>query len=121
MERKNLEFICDWFDEWSAKPPVYGWASELLDDKIRHAPEDAWLLIVELIDKAPGNEALVWVAAGPLEDLLCDQGHAFIERVEQFAQSNDRFRKCLGSVRGQNRMASEIYSRMRRSSTATEF
>jgi hypothetical protein len=116
MESKALDrakFVRDWFDEWAAEPPVYGWATKLLDDRIDNVPEVAWELVLDLIDKAPGDEALGWVAAGPLEDLLGGWGPDFIERVEALARSNDRFRRCLAGV-WSNRMAPDVYSRIRR-------
>jgi hypothetical protein len=94
MDGKDVEFVRGWFVEWSVEPPVYGWASELLVDKISNVPEVAWQLILELIEQAPGDEALGWIAAGPLEDLLCDWGPAFIERVEALAHSNDQSGRC---------------------------
>ena len=113
MDRKR--FVGEWFAEWAAEPPVYGWATKLLFDKISNGPEVAWELILELIEDRPEDEALGWVAAGPLEDLLCEWGPVFIDRVEALAGSNDRFKKCLAGVWGWSRMAPDVYSRMRRS------
>jgi hypothetical protein len=107
--------VRDWFAEWRAEPPVYGWATQLLFDKISNAPETAWELVLELIERAPEDEALGLIGAGPLEDLLSEYGGDFIERVEVLARLNDRFRKCLASVWGWSRMPPEVYSRMRRS------
>ncbi len=118
MEGKTLDrqrFVRDWFSEWRAEPPVYGWATELLFDKISNDPETAWALVLELIENAPENDALGWVGAGPLEDLLSERGADFIERVEVLARQNDRFRDCLASVWGWSRMPPEVYSRMRQS------
>lgn len=103
MDSKALDrpkFVRDWFDEWAVEPPVYGWATELLDDRIDNAPEVAWQLVIDLIEKAPGDEALGWVAAGPLEDLPSRWGPDFIERLEALARSNDGSEVFGGGVGG---------------------
>ena len=118
MEPKILDrrkFVHKWVAEWASEPPVFGWATELLFDRVRDAPEAARELVLDLIENAPDDQALGWVAAGPLEDLLCKWGPTFIDRVEALARSNNRFKKCLTGVWGWNRMEPDIYSRMRRS------
>jgi hypothetical protein len=110
----NEKFVHDWVAEWASEPPVFGWATDLLFDEIRNAPEAAWDLILKLIGSAPDDGPLGWVAAGPLEDLLCQWGPTFIDRVEALARSDDRFRRSLTGVWGWSRMDPDVYSRMRR-------
>jgi hypothetical protein len=103
-----------WFSEWAPDPPVYGRASAWLMKLTQHKPERAWAFILTLIDNAPSEDALEWVAAGPLEDLLCDHGPAFIARVEALAATNARFKACLPHVWGHTRMDPPTYRRLRR-------
>ena len=101
-----------WFGEWAPDPPVFDWATELLNVAIRDQPDAAWDLILILVERAPHDDALGWVGAGPLEDLLCEHGPIFIERAEVIANGDERFRKCLSRVWGSNRMEPGVYERM---------
>ena len=49
-------------------------------------PIHAWRLTLLLIEAAPTLEALSYVAAGPLEDLLYGRGEQFIDEVERLAR-----------------------------------
>jgi hypothetical protein len=105
-------FLKDWFAEWAPDTPTYGWATELLVHLIDDEPEVAWDLILGMVARAPDDDALSRVAAGPLEDLLCHHGVEFIDRAEVLAASDPRFKKCLARVWGSNRMDSEVYDRI---------
>ena len=106
-------FLLDeWLTEWAPHPPVYGPATRFLEALIDTQPENAWDFIQALVERAT-DDALDWVGAGPLEDLLCEHGPALIDRVERLATTNARFRKCLTSVWGENRMEPSTYARMK--------
>jgi hypothetical protein len=61
-------------------------------------PELAWQLIAEMIERAPSDASLGFLAASPLEDLLSEHGPAFIACVEQRAAESPKFRRALGKV-----------------------
>ena len=103
-------FASDWFAEWASE--TFGSATDRLNRAIETKPEVGWDLILMLVGAAPDDDALAWVAAGPLEDLLCEHGPAFISRAEALAQSDKRFRACLALVWGSNRMEAGVYERM---------
>jgi hypothetical protein len=112
-EHVDVQVFCQgWFREWSAEPIEWGDASELLGRKIWYEPEIAWELILALISAAPDDQALGMVSAGPLEDLLCDHGAAFIDRVEELSRTDLRFRSCLSGVWGWNAMESGVRARL---------
>jgi hypothetical protein len=113
-EARKERFARKWFSEWRPDPPVYGRASQLLDQLITHDPERAWDLVLALVHAAPDNDALDCVAAGPLEDLLCDHGAAFIERMETTLRADAHFMNCLARVWGWSRMEPTVHARMRR-------
>lgn len=77
----------------------WGWASHRMFSMLRALPEVAWLLIVEMIDRAPSDQSLSFLAASPLEDLLSDHGPLFIARVEQRAVESAQFHRALGMLR----------------------
>jgi len=73
-----------WEEHWGW--PVIGCFSLL-----RALPEFAWGLIVEMIDRAPSDQSLSFLAASPLEDLLSEYGPSFIVRVEERAAQTPNF------------------------------
>jgi hypothetical protein len=113
-EIKRDRFARKWLSEWRSDPPVYGRASQLLDQFIERKPEVAWDLVLTLVHTAPDDNALACVGAGPLEDLLCQHGATLIERVEAVARNDAHFVRCLAQVWGENRMDSNVHKRMHR-------
>lgn len=65
-------------------------ASSELMDLLDVDPTEAWHLTLALIERAPGEEALAYVAAGPLEDLIGRHGRGFADRIVAEAQANAR-------------------------------
>jgi len=60
--------------------------------------EDCWLAILQILSKDPPPAVVGVLAAGPLEDLIHDQGLQFIERIETEARRNAAFRRLLCGV-----------------------
>ena len=96
-ERLMLEYIG--YGEAPHGHENWGWASARMYALIEGVPELAWTLIVEMIDRAPSDNSLGFLAASPLEDLLSKYGPAFIERAESLAAENSKFRRALGMLR----------------------
>jgi hypothetical protein len=114
MNARQKYLIDEWFIEWSADPPIYGRATQFLIALLDNKPDRAWDFILSLVENSSSDKVIWNIAAGPLEDLLCDYGPIFIDRVEEVATKDQRFRKCLTGVWGSNRMDPSVYSRMRR-------
>jgi hypothetical protein len=74
------------------------WPWRMMEDLRREDPEEAWQVTLQLIAAAPDGDALSYVAAGPLEDLIKDRGDQFIDRIEAEAAGNARLRQALGKV-----------------------
>lgn len=100
-------FIRSWSSDSRAED---SWANDQLDQLVRKNPEGAWGVILRVLAMAPPTVVLSILAAGPLEDLLCDHGLAFVERVEKEAQQNAILRECLSYVWGETRMNSDVYN-----------
>jgi hypothetical protein len=61
-------------------------------------PESGWNAVLSLIELAVNDWQLASIAAGPLEDLLVHHPELFIDRVDEAARRNPRFRRCLSGV-----------------------
>ena len=88
------------------------WAFNELADLMRDDPDEAWQITVELVTRASDEEALGYVAAGALEDLICAHPDAMIDRVESRARQDARFRKAIARVWGWIRMPKDIRARL---------
>ena len=73
---------------------------EAVDDVVRSSPSDGWALTRELIEAAADDSALMYVAAGPLENLLTKHGERIIDEVITGARRNAKVRRALAGVWG---------------------
>lgn len=87
-------------------------ALDQLEDLIRNDPETAWAIIQELVHRATHDEVLAYIAAGPLENLLCNHARSFIDRVEALAAQDAHFRRALSGVWGWSSMPDDIVARL---------
>ena len=89
-------------------------ASEELRDLARTDPDVAWDAIIQilgLLEPKSENPLFQSLAAGPLEDLLGDNGPAVIDRLEAEARQNSHFNLLLGGV-WKGRMSQDIWERV---------
>ena len=56
------------------------------------------MLAIATREEELGTEVLAYVAAGPLEDLVCRAGPDFIDRIEHEAKFNRQFGRMLTGV-----------------------
>ena len=81
------------------KDDQHFWAWEHLHNDISSDPRRAWEITLKLITAA-NNEALVYIATGPLEDLLYSRAEVFVDEVERLACSDPKFLSTLRLVGG---------------------
>jgi hypothetical protein len=74
------------------------WAWEVARNLITDDPPEAWLLVLELLHKAPDDRVLGAVAAGELEDFILAHAAEFIDRIEGEVRTNSRFKAALSYV-----------------------
>ena len=99
------EIAEEWIRAWSGtKPPAVGpgVSESCLDWEL---PREDPVLCLESIIKVLGliggsspNRLLSVLAAGPLEDLLAENGHVVVEQVEVLARRSPEFRLLLNGV-----------------------
>lgn len=103
------EWISDPNKDESLASDLTGWSE--FDWVVNDHPEVAWQAILTALQQPRMKPHLGTLAAGPLEDLLCVHGPAFIERVEAEATANPSFAWLLGGV-WQASMAENIWNRV---------
>ncbi len=74
------------------------WAWSEVDELVRRDADRGWEITRTLVNKSTSDDALAFVAAGPLEDLLKKHGLAVIDRIENECKENDRLRTALSGV-----------------------
>jgi hypothetical protein len=92
-------------DEWF-------WAWIEVEDSVRAASPDVFDLVLALVASAPNDDALNYVGAGPLEDLINWHGAAFVDRIEESARKNRAFRYALFGVRLSEEVPSAVRERL---------
>ena len=117
MHKSDRErLIADWivYSNSEDGSEEYGrsfWAFSTMCDWLRDDPEQCWESILAILEHTSDDKALANLAAGPLEDLLSDHGPKFIERVEERAGQDAKFKDLLGGV-WQNLMSDDIWERL---------
>jgi hypothetical protein len=95
--------------------PAYeanSWAIfEVLDWMLEGEGDRLWPFILKVYKHDLPDEVMAVLAAGPLEDLLAKRGADFIDRVEELARKDPKFKYLLGGV-WRNSMTDEVWERL---------
>lgn len=100
-ERKHLidDYFAHAFEIWrNGDRDRYCGAWETVYAMVRDHPDEAWTLVLEMIERAPNERMLAYIAADPLEDLIASHGCYVIDRVEDRALTDPKFRRALRGV-----------------------
>ena len=89
------------------------WACDVLMDFEFDDPELLWTIILQILNHEISDKVFSNLAAGPLESLMAHHGPDFIERVENEAKNNPKFKNLLGGV-WQNLMEEDIWRRLQK-------
>lgn len=73
------------------------WAFEAMSELVGERPEEAWPVLLRMLDAADDGH-VGSLAAGPLENLLHAYGPQFIDRVAAEARTNAKLRDALTGV-----------------------
>jgi hypothetical protein len=87
------------------------WAYDELSGMSLDQPREAWRAILTIVSRNPGPKVIELLAAGPLEDLLVENGRLVIDEIERRAQSDSNVAMLLGGV-WQSEMDLEVWKRV---------
>lgn len=90
------------------------WAYEEVDDAAAEASPGVVELLVSLADAAPDDDAVAYLGAGPVEDLIRLHGQELVEEIDEAARRNERFRLALRSVWYDTATDPSLVTRLRR-------
>lgn len=74
------------------------WAYDQLSRMSFDQPQKAWHIILDVLSKKPTSDVIELLAAGPLEDLLVENGGLVIDDIERCAKSDSKVAMLLGGV-----------------------
>jgi hypothetical protein len=77
---------------------LFDWLAEMLNYGPPDGPEQAWPIILQLIERAPDDNALGMIGSGAVEDLVNRAGAEFADRIFDEAANSRRFRLALRHV-----------------------
>jgi hypothetical protein len=89
-------------------------AWEEVDRRVRSSSEEGWSITKSLLAAAADDAELMYVAAGPLEDLLHLHGEAIVDEVVNAARRDPKIRRALGGVWGATSMKPRVVAAIRR-------
>ena len=93
-------------ENWWALETVINW-------KYDNEPDSLWSFILRVHERDSGERVAAYLAAGPVEDLMSQFGESYIERVEDLANKDVRFKQMLCGV-WQSMMSDELWVRFQR-------
>jgi hypothetical protein len=103
---------------WAERPGepggVYGPAQQTVSNLIDSGSSDCVDLLSALAATSPDDEAIVFVGAGPVEDLMSHsgQGERFIDELERKAADDQRLATAIKSVWLGERVTDEVRQRL---------
>jgi hypothetical protein len=74
------------------------WAFDEVNRIIRSGLDSAWEITLLLLRRAETDEALGYVAAGPLEDIVDGYGDRALDRLEQASEADSRLQFALSGI-----------------------
>lgn len=97
------DLVAGWIDlqtapEGSTEYEESFWSSMLLDDLVENFPEEAFDVVLAIMETDRSIPILGAIAAGPVEDLLVRHSSLIITKVEQHAKASPEFASMLGGI-----------------------
>lgn len=100
-------------EEWGTEPrPGWAHADDILVEWLHDAPDKALAFMCTVLQSTQDTATVSFLAAGPLEDLLCIHGEAILDTVRTLAHEHDEFRVLVSGV-WRNSMSKVLYQKVR--------
>lgn len=110
--KSDPEIVDAYLRHFAEKDSGLFWGWEEVQNCLSSDPGRAWRVTLQLIAAAKTPEALSYIAAGPLEDLLYARGKQYIDEVERLARQDPKFRLALRSVYNESESPGGVHDRV---------
>lgn len=77
---------------------LFDWLTEMLNYGPSDGLEQAWPIVLELVVRAPDEEALMFIGSSALEDLVNHADGRMADRIQDHAKADPRLRRALRHV-----------------------
>jgi hypothetical protein len=77
---------------------LHQWLTEMLNYGPPDGPDQAWPIVLALVNRARDEQTLRFIGASWLEDLVNNAGAQFAHRIRDRAAADSRFRRALCDV-----------------------
>ena len=92
----------------------WAWAWDEVAEAVLEPSANTFDMLMALVGSAADDEALAYLGAGPLENLINSHGHQFAEQVEESARRDPLFRKALANVQLSSNVPAAVRERLAR-------
>lgn len=100
-EKLLVDYKAHYYDYYVYKDksaPTTNWAVNEIDNIIMMNPKIGLDVIIKLINRCDNNDELAFVAAGPLEDIILNNGKIIMDKLEREADNNIKLQFALSGV-----------------------
>ncbi len=113
LTKETASLIEAWIEFQRSNNPELQWTVMAFDDLTNNNPQTAWLALETTYEQIKNEPDIVgMLAAGPLEDLLSQNGEKVFGKLKYYIESNPEFKECLKGV-WQNLMSDDFYARVK--------
>jgi hypothetical protein len=74
------------------------WAWEEVEAQVRDTPRRGWALVRQLIAACRSDAALMYIAAGPLENLIKWHGYRLGPKIARAAHDDEKVQRALAGI-----------------------
>lgn len=92
----------------------WAWAWDEVEMAFIEPSARTFPMLMALIESAGDDEALAYLGAGPLENLINRYGIQFAEQIEESARRDPAFRKALANVQVSSNVPASVRDRLAR-------
>lgn len=90
----------------------WAWAWDEVEEAVADPSSETFEILMALVESAANDDALAYIGAGPLENLINLHGVRFAEQVEESARRDPLFHKALSHVQLRSNAPASVRGRL---------
>jgi uncharacterized protein DUF6869 len=92
----------------------WAWAWDDVEGAVMEPSANTFEMLMALVESAADDDALAYIGAGPLEDLINSHGVQFAGQIEESARRVPKFRTALAHVHLSSNVSASVRERLAR-------